>query len=64
MIKEMDKAKESKSVHVTFTTRRETRPPDHINSVHLPQQEDVKYHGLHLDLPGANTCSQNGSNWE
>jgi hypothetical protein len=40
---------ESQSVHVTFTTRRETCPPVHINSVHLPQQEDVKYLGLHLN---------------
>jgi hypothetical protein len=43
------KAIESKSVHVTFTTRRETFPPVHINNVHLPQLEDVKYLGLHLD---------------
>jgi hypothetical protein len=43
------KANEFKSVHVTFTTRRETCPPVHINSVHLPQQEDVEYLGLHLD---------------
>jgi hypothetical protein len=42
------KANESKSIHVTFTTRRETCPPVHINSVQLPQ-EDVKYLGLHLD---------------
>jgi hypothetical protein len=34
---------------MTFTTRRETCPPVHINSVHLPQQEDVKYVGLHLN---------------
>jgi hypothetical protein len=37
------------SIHVTFTTRRETCPPVHINSVQLPQEEDVKYLGLHLD---------------
>jgi hypothetical protein len=43
------KAIESKSIHVTFTTRRETCPPVHINSVQLPQEEDVKYLGLHLD---------------
>jgi hypothetical protein len=43
------KANESKSIHVTFTTRRETCPPVHINSVKLPQEEDVKYLGLHLD---------------
>jgi hypothetical protein len=40
---------ESTSVHLTLTTRRETCPPVHINSVHLPQQEDVKYLGLHID---------------
>jgi hypothetical protein len=40
------KANESKSIHVTFTTWRETCLP--INSVQLPQ-DDVKYHGLHLD---------------
>jgi hypothetical protein len=42
------KANESKSIHVTFTRRRETCPPVHINSVQLPR-EDVKYLGLHLD---------------
>jgi hypothetical protein len=31
--------------------------------VQLPQ-EDVKYLRLHLDLPGTNTFSQNGKNWE
>jgi hypothetical protein len=43
------KANESKSIHVTFTTRRETCPPVHINIVQLPQEEDIKYFGLHLD---------------
>jgi hypothetical protein len=43
------KANESKSIHVTFTTRREICPPFHINNVHLPQKEDVNYLGLHLD---------------
>jgi hypothetical protein len=42
-------ANESKSIHVTFTTLRETCPPVHINNVQLPQEEDVKYLGLHLD---------------
>jgi hypothetical protein len=42
------KANESKSIHVTFTTRTETCPPVHIYNVQLPQ-EDVKYLGLHLD---------------
>jgi hypothetical protein len=41
------KANGSKSIHITFTTRRETSPI-HIN-VKLPQEEDVKYLGLHLD---------------
>jgi hypothetical protein len=42
------KANESKSTHITFTTRRETCPPAHIKNVQLPH-EDVKYLGLHLD---------------
>jgi hypothetical protein len=58
------KANESKLIHVTFTTRRETCPPVHINNVQLPQKEDVKYLKLHLDrdLPGTNTFLQNGNN--
>jgi hypothetical protein len=43
------KANESKSIHVTFTARRETCPPVHINNVQLPQEENDKYLGLHLD---------------
>jgi hypothetical protein len=43
------KANETKSVHVTFTTRRETCPPVHINDVQIPQENHVKYLGLHLD---------------
>jgi hypothetical protein len=43
------KANKSKSIHVTFTTQRETCPPVHINNIQLPQEEDVKYLGLHLD---------------
>jgi hypothetical protein len=43
------KANESKSIHVTFTTQRETCHLFHINNVQLPQEEDVKYIGLHLD---------------
>jgi hypothetical protein len=43
------KANESKSIHVTFTTRRETFLPVHIDNVKLPQKDDVKYLGLHLD---------------
>jgi hypothetical protein len=36
-------------IHVTFTTRRETCPPVQINNGLLPQAEDVKYLGQHLD---------------
>jgi hypothetical protein len=43
------KAKESKSIHVTFTTRRETCPPVRIDNVQLPQEEVDKHLGLHLD---------------
>jgi hypothetical protein len=43
------KANGSKSTHITFTTHRETCPPVHINNVQLPQAEEVKYLGLHLD---------------
>jgi hypothetical protein len=43
------KANGSESTHITFTTRRETCPPAHINNVQLPQAEEVKYPGLHLD---------------
>jgi hypothetical protein len=53
------KANESKLVHVTFTTQRETCSPVHINNVYLPQQDDIKYLGLDLDA-----YLQNGSNWE
>jgi hypothetical protein len=42
------KGNETKSVHVTFTTRRETCPPVHINDVQIPQENQVKYLGLHL----------------
>jgi hypothetical protein len=47
--KKMMKANRAKSIHITFTTQREMCPPVHINNVQLPQEEDVKYLGLHLD---------------
>jgi hypothetical protein len=34
---------------VTFTTRRKTCPPVHINDVQIPQEDHVKYLGRHLD---------------
>jgi hypothetical protein len=43
------KANGSKSIHVAFTTRRETWPPVRINNVKLPQEKDIKNLGLHLD---------------
>jgi hypothetical protein len=43
------KANGTKSVHVTFTIRRDTCPPVHINYVQIPQENHVKYLGLHLD---------------
>jgi hypothetical protein len=43
------KANGSKSTHITFTTRRGPCPPVHINNVQLPQTEEVKYVGMHLD---------------
>jgi hypothetical protein len=43
------KANETKSVHVTFTTRRDTCPPVHLNDVQIPQENHVKYLGLHID---------------
>ena len=35
--------------HVTFTLRRESCPPIHINNVQLPQHDKVKYFDMHLD---------------
>lgn len=43
------KVNEYKSVHITFTTRRKTCPPIQLNNCTLPQQEEVKYLGIHLD---------------
>jgi hypothetical protein len=43
------KANGSKSIHVTFTNQRETCPVVYINNALLPQAEDVKYLGIHLD---------------
>jgi hypothetical protein len=34
---------------MTFSTRRETCLPVHINDVQIPQESHVKYLGLHLD---------------
>jgi hypothetical protein len=53
------KANESKSIQLTFTTRR--CPPVHINSGQLPQKKISSILGFTLtgDLPGTNTFSEN-----
>jgi len=43
------KVNETKSVHVTFTLRKETCPPVKLNNILIPQSSDVKYLGIHLD---------------
>ena len=43
------KVNKSKSTHVTFTNRRATCPPVKLNSTQIPQADDVKYLGIHLD---------------
>jgi hypothetical protein len=44
-------ANESKSIHI-------------INNVQIPQEEDIKFLGLHLDLPGKSTFSQNRNTYK
>jgi hypothetical protein len=43
------KANETKSVQVTFTLKKRTCPPVYLNNKQLPQSDDVKYLGIHLD---------------
>jgi len=43
------KANEAKSVQVTFTLNKMTCPPVKLNNDHLPQADEVKYLGIHLD---------------
>lgn len=43
------KANATKSVQVTFTLRRKTCPPVKIYNKDIPQQDDAKYLGMHLD---------------
>lgn len=40
---------ERKSTHLTFTMRKNTCPTVKLNNIPLPQSDDVKYLGLHLD---------------
>jgi hypothetical protein len=59
------KANESKPIHATFTTRRETCPPVLTTNVQLPEAEDVKYLRLHHDRRlTRHTFSQNRNNQE
>lgn len=44
------KVNEAKSIHVTFTMRRETCPPVKFNGKKLSQCDEVKYLGMHLDI--------------
>lgn len=43
------KANESKSVQVTFTTRRDTCPPVTLNGKDIPQENEIRYLGIYLD---------------
>jgi hypothetical protein len=43
------RANGSKSSQGTFTTRKDTCPQVYINDVQLPQDDNVKYLGLHFD---------------
>ena len=49
MVKWRIKANESKSVHVTFTLHKQTCPVVKLNNKTIPQHNEVKYLGLHLD---------------
>lgn len=43
------RASAAKSVHITFTLKRDTCPPVTLEGSVLPQQNTVKYLGVHLD---------------
>jgi hypothetical protein len=43
------KINQSKSTHITFTLRNHTCPTVQMGSVDLPQKNEVKYLGMHLD---------------
>ena len=43
------KVNETKSVHVTFTLKRDVYPPVTRNGVTMPQADDTKYLGMHLN---------------
>ena len=43
------KANETKSTHLTFTLKKTTCPSVTLNNTYLPQNDEVKYLGKHLD---------------
>lgn len=43
------KVNQGKSVHVTFTLKRQTCPPIKLHNENIPQADDAKYLGMHLD---------------
>ena len=43
------KANETKSFQVTFTLKKNTCPPVHLNNKQLTHTDDVKYLGIHMD---------------
>jgi hypothetical protein len=43
------KINQSKSKHITFTVSNQTCPTVQMDSVDLPQKNEVKYPGIHLD---------------
>uniref|UniRef100_A0A2A4IUM2 Reverse transcriptase domain-containing protein n=1 Tax=Heliothis virescens TaxID=7102 RepID=A0A2A4IUM2_HELVI len=43
------KANQNKSKHITFTLRRQTCPPITLHNETIPQADDAKYLGMHLD---------------
>jgi hypothetical protein len=43
------KINQSKSMHITFTLRNQTCPTVQKGSVDLPQKNEAKYLGMHLD---------------
>jgi hypothetical protein len=43
------KANKTKSVQVTFTLKKRTCPPVYLNNKQLPQTDEVKYLGIHVD---------------
>lgn len=43
------KINEAKSTHVTFTNRKGNCPPVKLNNVQIPQSDDAKYLGMHID---------------